>query len=1063
MNATQSQPFGAVLRTFRVAAGLSQEELAERAHLSQRTVSDLERGITTAPYRDTVALLADALELTERDRTELEGAVDRSRRPSTARREPGPAHLDPLLATKLAIPPARAALVPRPHLIERLQTGLHGPLTLLSAPAGSGKSTLLSAWRTTPEGKDTPLAWVSLDQGDNRSPRFWRYVLTALDRAVPGVAKPSLTVLDSSGDPPMEAVLTRLLNALSTRNRDVVLMLDDYHLIEDHSIHDALAYLLEHQPPCLHLLLATRADPPLPLARLRARGDVTELRAADLRFTVEETAAFLSTVMGLSLSPEEVEALEARTEGWIAGLQLAGLSLLGRSAEDAATFITALTGSHRYIVDYLLDEVLLRQPEEVQRFLLHTCILGRLCAPLCATVIDGEAPPAERIAASQEMLETLERHNVFVIALDDERRWYRYHYLFADALRQRQSGHTSIPDVSVLHRRASSWFEQQGLLEEAIGHALAGGCHEWAADLIQRAVEPLAFRGETQTIATWLRALPETTLRARPQLSIQYSWLLADMHDLRGGQEYLHHAEAALDTAPKQAQWASAGTSGDDRENLRAVINASRAVISVMQGDAARAMLQAQAALDGLDATNFGARSLAGIALGLAHLSQGAASDAAEAFSGVTAVNRATNIGLFIVLAAVGEASALRMAGALDQSRITYEQAIAWSEDPSHPSLLVGSLHTGLADILREQHELDAALDSATHGIKLSTDLGAARAERWIEWHICNLLVLARIKQAQGDLEGALVLVREAQEQLKGSGAISLAGILAAFEAQLYLARGDLDSAVRWLQSVEAHQAPLRFGLTPQFFVYASEHLEIAPIQVLIAQGRGSRDPTPVHRALALLDQLQGRTTRSGLAWLQVKTLLLHALASDVLGEPAPALAAVEQALELAEPERYVRAFADECLPMAALLRRLRARGTGPPLMTTVLEALEAHGSGDHPEGHPSLRRGHPSLWRGHPSLWRGHPSLWRGTRNMAGPSVLSPSSPPDTPVAEPLTERERDVLRLLAVGQSTPEIARALYLEVNTVRTHVKHLYGKLGVHSRDQAVWRARELGLL
>jgi LuxR family maltose regulon positive regulatory protein len=313
--------------------------------------------------------------------------------------------------------------------------------------------------------------------------------------------------------------------------------------------------------------------------------------------------------------------------------------------------------------------------------------------------------------------------------------------------------------------------------------------------------------------------------------------------------------------------------------------------------------------------------------------------------------------------------------------------------------------------------------------------LGAARAERWIEWHICNLLILARIKQARGDLEGALVLVREAQEQLTGSGAISVAAILAAFEAQLHLTRGDLDSAIRWLRSAETQQEAPLFGLTPQVSVYASEHLDIAPIQVLIAQGRASRDPAPVHRALVLLEQLQGRATRSGLTWLQVKTRLLQALASVVLGEPAPALVAVEQALALAEPERYVRAFADEGPPMAALLRRLGARGSGSPFISTVLEALEAHGSGGHPGG----------------------------TRSMAGRSVLAPSSPSDAPVAEPLTDRERDVLRLLAVGQSTPEIARALYLEVNTVRTHVKHLYGKLGVHSRDQAVWRARELTLL
>ena len=985
-------PFSMLLRHHRVVAGLSQEGLAER------------------------------------DRAALEDAAERSRKPSTARQEPGPAHPDPLLATKLEIPPARAALVPRLHLIERLQVGLQGPLTLISAPAGSGKSTLLCAWHATREGKQTPLAWISPDDGDNDPSRFWRYLLTALDHALPGVAESSLGLLESSRDAPTEAVLTRLLNALSTHSGDVMLVLDDYHVIENQSIHDALAFLLEHLPACLHLILATRADPPLPLARLRARGEVTELRAADLRFSGEDTAAFLSTVMGLSLSAEAVAVLEARTEGWIAGLQLAGLSLQGRSPQDAERFITALTGTQRYIVDYLLDEVLLRQPEPVQRFLLHTCILDRLCAPLCANVIDGEDPPAERIAASQEMLETLEHHNVFVIALDDDRRWYRYHYLFAAALRQRQIGYASIPDLSVLHRRASNWFERQDLLEEAISHALAGGCNDRAADLIQRAVERLAFRGETQTIATWLRALPEATLRARPQLSFQNSWLLADMHDLAGAEEYLRYAEAALDTAPEPAQWATLGSLGDARANLQALIRANRAIISVMQGDAARAMLQAQAALDGLDDTNFGARSLAGVALGLAHLSQGASNDAAEAFSGVAAVNRATNIGPFIVLAAVGEASAQRMAGALDQARITYEQAIAWSEDPAHPFLLVGSLYTGLADVLREQQLLDAALDRATHGIKLSTDLGAARAERWIEWHICNLLVLARIKQARGDLEGAFDLVREAQEQLRGSGAVSLVAILAAFEAQLHLTRGDLDSAVRWLRSTEAQQAPLRFGLTPQFFVYASEHREIAPIQVLIAQGGASRDPASIHRALPLLDQLQERAERSDLAWLRAKALALQALARQVLGEMPAALTALEQALALAQRGGFMRLFIDEGSSMADLLRERRAHGAHPDYGTALLAVLEGHPPSDTQKAARS---------------------------NGAESRALR--------LTEPLTERERDVLRLLAAGQSTPEIARALYVEVNTVRTHVKHLYDKLGVHSRDQAVWRARELSLI
>ena len=1043
MDGTEGRRFGTLLRSHRVAAGLSQEELAERAHLSRRTITDLERGVTTAPYRDTVALLADALELAESDRAELEDAVDRSRPPSTTDRVPVPSRVDPLLATKLAIPPARGALVPRSHLIERLRAGLRGPLTLLSAPAGSGKTTLLGAWRTTREERDLPVAWVSLDEGDNDPRRFWRYVLTALDRAAPGVGTAALARLDSSDQPSMEAVLIALVNAVNARAEDTILILDDYHLIEVESIHRALGFLLEHLPPCLHLLLATRADPALPLARLRGRGDITELRAADLRFTVEDTAAFLTTVMGLSLSSEEVAALEARTEGWIAGLQLASLSLQGRSAEDAATFIADFTGSHRYIVDYLLDEVLLRQPEEVQRFLLDTCILDRLSAPLCATVIAGEDPPAERIAASQQVLETLERNNVFLIALDDERRWYRYHYLFADALRQRQRDPALIPDVSVLHRRASSWFEQQDLLEEAIGHALAGGCYDRAAELIGRAARALASRGETQTISTWLRALPEATLRTRPQLCIMYAWFLVDMRDLRGGEEYLQHAEAGLDAASSGAGYPlgvspakpAAGYPARSIESIRAMIGAGRAVISVMQGDAARAIPQAQVALEGLDDTNIRARSLAGVALGLAYLSQGVAGKparrfqaAAEAFKGVAAVNRPTNNGLFMMLAAVGEASAHRMAGVLDLARGTYEQAFEWSTEHSHPSLLVGSLYTGLADILRERNELDAALDRVTHGIRLSNELGAPRAERWIEWHICNLLVLARIKQAQGDLESALDLVREAQEQLEGFGAISFAAILAAFESQLHLVQGDLDSAARWFRSVEATEASPRFGLTPQVFVYASEHVEIAPIQVLIAQGRASGDPAPVRRARTLLEQLQEKAERSEQAWLRIKTLALRALACQALDEVAPALAALEQALALAEPQGYVRVVADEGPPMANLLRQIRAHA-GSEYVGTLLAALESQA----PEAAQSTSR----------SPLRESPILG--------------------PLPEPLTEREREVLRLLAAGQSNPEIARTLYVEVNTVKTHVKNLYGKLGVHSRVEAVRRARELTLL
>ncbi|HVA88461.1 MAG TPA: LuxR C-terminal-related transcriptional regulator [Chloroflexota bacterium] len=1032
MDATEGRPFGALLRAYRVGAGLSQEELAERARLSRRTISDLERGVTTAPYRDTLALLADALELGERDRAALEDAVHRARSSPAANQEPDRFPSDLLLATKLAIPSARAALVPRPRLVERLRVGTRGPLTLLSAPAGSGKTTLLSAWHVSPEVRDLPLAWVSLDLGDNDPTRFWRYVLTALNRAAPGVGAAALTLPRSADALSMETVLGALINAVTARAEDIVLILDDYHLIDAAPIHRMLTFLIEHLPPCLHLLLATRADPPLPLARLRAGGGVTELRAADLRFSVEETAAFLGPVMGLSLSSDEVASLEARTEGWIAGLQLAGLSLRGRPSEEAAAFIAAFTGSHRYIMDYLLDEVLLRQPEHVWRFLLHTCILDRLRASLCAAVIEGADPSAERIAASQEVIELLERHNVFLIALDEERCWYRYHYLFADALRQRQIGDAMIIEAAVLHQRASAWFEQQGLLEEAIGHALAGGGYDRAADLIGRIAGALAARGEMRTLSAWLRALPETTLRARPQLCIMYAWLLVDMRDMQGAEEYLRHAEAALEAIPRQVpSGPDARNPAADAGNPRAVIAAGWAIILAIRGDAIPAISRARAALDGLDDADIRSRSLATFGLGLAHLSQGSAPEAAAAFRDLAAINQETSFSLFMVLAIVGQACAYRLAGALDSALAVYDQAIARSTEQAHPSLLAGSLYTGMADILRERNDLEAALGRATQGIKLSNDLGAARTERWVEWHVCDLLVLARIKQAQGDLDGALMVVKEAREQLEGFGAISFIAVLAAFEAQLHLARGDLDAAIGRLRSVDTHEAPPRFGLTPQFFVYASEHLELAPSQVLLAQGRATGDPAPVRRALALLDQGRVMAERADLVWSRAKILTLQALAHQALADMPRALAPLEQALALAQPHGYIRLFIDEGPFMADLLRQSQPRGKASDYVAKLLDTFNGHGSGS-------------------------------ALGTVQSPA-RSPASRADLPAAEPLTERELDVLRLLAAGLANPEIARTLYIEVNTVKTHVKNLYGKLGVHSRVQVAKHARERGLL
>jgi LuxR family maltose regulon positive regulatory protein len=1002
MTATQRRPFGALLRTYRVAAGLSQEGLAERAHLSQRTVSDLERGVTAAPYRETVTLLAAALELTESDRTELEDAVDRSRTSSPTHREPNPWSSDPLLVTKLTIPSVRTTLVPRPHLMERLQAGLLGPLTLLSAPAGSGKTTVLSAWRAT-AGRDVPLAWVSLDAGDNDPTRFWRYVAAALGRAHPGLSPTTEDILASPQLPSRTSLLTRIINAITAENVDIVLALDDYHLIEHQEIHAAIGFLLDHLPPTSHLLISSRTDPPLPLARPRAAGAVTELRAADLRFSGEEASIFFREVMDLPLPADAMAALEARTEGWIVGLQLAALSLQGRPPEAIAPFVAAFAGSHRYVVDYLVDEVLLRQPDEVQHFLLHTCVLERLCAALAATVIEGEDPPAESVIAAQEMLERLEHGNVFLIALDDQRRWYRYHHLFADALQQRQPA--AVPDVLLLHRRASVWLERQGLMHSAIEHALAAEAYDRAADLVVGAAPSLYSRGELDTIAAWFESIPERVLQTRPQLCVLQTWFPIHAFDPDGAEQYLQQAEATLDTCtPLEAR------------NLRGEIAVARANIRSWLGDAAGTIEQAQIALREFDDARSTSRSYATLCLGVAYLKLGPLRDSAEVLHDVGAANRSMNNAFMALLAAMFEVHAYRAVGAWSRAVATCEEAIRWSAQRSHPSPMIGSLYITLAGLLLEWGQLDAALQHATQGISTSVELeGYGRL-----WPMLGRLVLARIKRAQGDLDGSLAIVGGEWEQVAGQTTL-FELLLDAFEAQVRLAQGDVEAASRLLRRVEARRPSLQQDLGPVLSWYAYELLDVTPVQLLIAQGRGARDPAPLHRVLDLVNQQRQEAERLGFLWCQTKALALRALALDALARGDEALAVLEQALVLAQPEGYVGLFADEGPPMVALLRRLWAQPSVARYVATLLSAL--------------------------------------GSSQIPGilPPVMSRGG------QEPLTDRELDVLRLLAAGQSNPEIARMLYVEVNTVKTHVKSLYGKLGAHSRVEAVHRARELTLL
>src|SRR5438874_873562 len=473
----------------------------------------------------------------------------------------------PILATKLYLPPLRPNVVSRPRLLERLNEGLHRKLTLIAAPAGFGKTTLVSEWVAFIERARTRTAWLSLDEGDNDPARFLAYLIAALQTIAATIGDGVLGVLQSPQPPPTEAILTALLNEITTLPDNFVLVLDDYHVIDAKPVDMALTYLVEHLPPQMHLVIATREDPQLPLARLRARSHLTELRAADLRFTASEAAAFLNQVMGLSLSAADIAALEDHTEGWIAGLQLAALSMQGH--HDVAAFIRAFAGDHRYIVDYLVEEVLQRQPEPVRRFLLQTSILDRLSGPLCDAVTGQREGNAR--------LEALERGNFFVVPLDDTRHWYRYHHLFAEVLSAQLLAEQ--PDqVATLHRRASAWYEQHGSTVDAIRHALAAFDFGRAADLVELAVPAMRQSRQEATVLGWLKALPDELIRSRPLLSAAYAQTLLVSGQLEGVEARLSDAERWLDTTADRSEMVVV-----DEEEFRRLPEAMRTYEQALQ------------------------------------------------------------------------------------------------------------------------------------------------------------------------------------------------------------------------------------------------------------------------------------------------------------------------------------------------------------------------------------------------------------------------------------------------------------------------------------------------
>jgi LuxR family maltose regulon positive regulatory protein len=911
----------------------------------------------------------------------------------------------PLLTTKLYIPPPRPNLVLRPRLVERLDEGLRlgHRLTLISAPAGFGKTTLLSEWihykgEVTPP---VPVAWVSLDESDNDLTRYMTYFVAALQTIEADIGEGVLSAFQAPQPPPIESVLTGLINEIAALQEQFVLVLDDYHVIEAEAIHDALTFLLDHLPPQMHLVIATRSDPPLPIARLRGRGQVTELRQTDLRFTLNEVAEFLNQVMDLELSAGDVAALASRTEGWIAGLQMVAVLMQGQ--EDIASFIQAFTGSSRYVLDYLVEEVLQHQPDSIQTFLLQTAILDRLTGPLCDAVTGQDE--------GQLTLDSLERANLFIVPLDEEQRWYRYHHLFAELLRQRL--HQTYPDlVPTLHRRASEWYEQNGRMGEAIDHALSAEDFERAAHLIEQAAEPTLMRSEFATFLSWVEALPNDVMRARPLLCVYHAgMLLLSGHPLEDVETRLQEAVEA-DTA--------GSVSGE--------LAVFRALIATYQGEAHQSTELAQRALELLPEDRLFLRSLVAGFLGLNYFYNGEVVAATQALDEAARISQQAGNLMNAVLALCHLAELSMIQGQLYEAQAFYDRALKLAVDrQGRPRPIAGMALIGLGMLLREWNDLEAATRRLTEGIKLTRKWGEAGT-------IQGYIALARIRQAQGDVGGAREAIQTAKQHAMQFDAMEMDDILVAMqEAQLWVVQGNLEAAVRWakehgivLSKIEGADRDADSGVLEEAggasscLLRALEHMTLA--RVYIAQDRPDT-------ALKVLKPLLQTAETAGWTGFVIEILALQALALQGQGNTLQALTALERALSLAESEGYIRLFVDEGESMARLLRKAASRGIAPEHIGKLLAAF-------------------------------GSETKEQGARVEVSPQafVARPSS-----LVEPLSERELEVLRLIAAGLSNREIAEKLFVAVSTVKTHINNIYRKLDVSKRTQAVARARELNLL
>jgi LuxR family maltose regulon positive regulatory protein len=920
---------------------------------------------------------------------------------------------DQLLITKFYTPIASGPLISRPRLTSLLEKALNSPFTLVSAPAGFGKTTLLAAWKQSlPAGKPL-VAWVSLDEEDNEPRLFWTYVLTALQRQRPEAFAPLVRQLQSPQAPPLQSILAGLINLLVEGQDEFLLILDDYQLITEPQVHKTLAYLIDHLPPQLHLILATRADPPLPLPLLRARQHALDVRADQLRCTLEETRAFFQEVVGIQLPDEVIQEVRNRTEGWLVGLQLLGLSL---PRADPLTFLKEVSGDQRYILDYLTQEVLQRQPQEVQTFLLCTSILDQLSASLCDAVMDQ--------IGSQQMLRRLEQTNLFIVSLDDKRQWYRYHALFAQALRCRLEW-THADLIPSLHYRASLWYAERNQITQAVLHAFRAKEWDWAAELIER--HPLlsltwgASKHEFAMFQQWLGQLPTEVVHSRPHLCLDCTrlmWTSAPFPRLQG---WLNTAEATLlaslnNQAPKDTAHAlllSQATQA--QKDFLGDIFSFRAWLQCFQANGELALSFCQQSLDLLSPDNEMVRAVVAKTCAIVDYSS-SLNDAEAAVKGILqSVSLARAAGQNAL--AVGLASTLLpcliATGQLHEAlRMSY-QIIGQEEQPVGRVFSDGGWPAIFrADILREWNDLDNACSLAEEAVSLCRQAESLVSIIFLFWGYAALL---RIHLSCGNLEAAHSILQQFEHVGMHMNQFTYSHMCSIFatgnSVKLWLASGELDQAIRWVEELDTRE----WRGTP----FACEREAVACARVFLATAQ------PALALQRLEPALQRAIT--GKRWGHVIEIrLLLALAYQMCQEQTQALDALAEAVRLGEPEGYIRSFVDEGAPMQALLSRLRQRDLvyGPtPYLDKLLAAF------------PQERK----------------------PERAAAMSAKASRTP------ELLSQREREVLQLLAQGCSNQQISQELVITIDTVKRHISHIFSKLGVTNRVQAVKQAQDFGLL